>query len=267
MLKIPSRYKIALWSLMTIFLIWGFYTILSNYAYRRALFYELKPIKLANCTLKRFGADNDGGYLMCANLLDTVQSAYSYGIDGRDEWGCAVGENYGLPVHQYDCFNPSKPVCPGAKFIFYEECVGDHAAIIQNRRFDTLANQIQKNNDRNKDLVIKMDVEGSEWDSLMATHEELFSHVKQLVVEFHGVEDKKYISVIRKLKKTFYIAHVHFNNHSCSIFKRPFPARVYEVLFVNKKIGIVDETDAIPLLPNPLDAPNDPHSGDCQAEW
>jgi hypothetical protein len=86
-------------------------------------------------------------------------------------------------------------------------------------------------------------------------------------VEFHEVGNNKYVSVIQKLKKTFFIAHVHFNNNSCSKFEWPFPSSAYEVLFVNKRIGIVDETDGKPLFQNPLDAPNTPHLKDCQAAW
>ena len=44
---------------------------------RQALLEELQPVALANCELKRFGEPYDGGYLLCANLLKEVQSAYS----------------------------------------------------------------------------------------------------------------------------------------------------------------------------------------------
>src|SRR5882724_4738151 len=57
---------------------------------RQDLFTALRPIKLSNCTLERFGEKNDGGYLLCANLLGAVQSGYSYGINGYDGWGCDV---------------------------------------------------------------------------------------------------------------------------------------------------------------------------------
>jgi hypothetical protein len=43
-------------------------------------------VRLSNCTLKRFGAVNDGGYLLCENFTGEARSVYSYGIDGRDEW-------------------------------------------------------------------------------------------------------------------------------------------------------------------------------------
>ena len=57
---------------------------------RQALLEDLQPVALENCELKRFGESNDGGYLLCANLLKDVQAAYSYGISGYDGWGCDI---------------------------------------------------------------------------------------------------------------------------------------------------------------------------------
>ena len=57
---------------------------------RQILFDLLQPVALANCRLERFGEANDGGYLMCGNLLDGVESAYSYGISSYDKWGCDI---------------------------------------------------------------------------------------------------------------------------------------------------------------------------------
>ena len=60
----------------------------SNPSIRPALFAALRPVRLANCTLRRFGSAHDGGYLMCENLIDQAQSAYSYGIGARGSF-CA----------------------------------------------------------------------------------------------------------------------------------------------------------------------------------
>ena len=46
-------------------------------AVREALFDELKTVTLKNCTLKRYGSANDGGYLMCENLIDGSHAVYS----------------------------------------------------------------------------------------------------------------------------------------------------------------------------------------------
>src|SRR5512132_3174011 len=57
---------------------------------RQELLDEVWPVSLKNCTLERIGKHNDGGYLVCGNLLGNVRSAYSYGIAGEDSWGCDV---------------------------------------------------------------------------------------------------------------------------------------------------------------------------------
>ena len=36
---------------------------------REEILAELQPVVLKNCTLKRFGSANDGGYVMCENLI------------------------------------------------------------------------------------------------------------------------------------------------------------------------------------------------------
>ncbi len=44
---------------------------------REAILAELQPVALKNCTLKRFGSANDGGYLMCENLIEPLDTGYS----------------------------------------------------------------------------------------------------------------------------------------------------------------------------------------------
>src|SRR5438067_6951430 len=69
---------------------------------REAILAELQPVALKNCTLKRFGSANDGGYLMCENLIEPLAAAYSYGVGGNDDWGCEMSRRYNVPVEQYD---------------------------------------------------------------------------------------------------------------------------------------------------------------------
>jgi hypothetical protein len=94
--------------------------------------------------------------------------------------------------------------------------------------------------------------------------DETLSRIDQLVVEFHGVKDERYPSVIRKLKQLFHVANLHFNNFSCATRLEPFPAWAFEVLFVNKRLAEVDESGTRPQAPHPLDLPNTPDRPDCQ---
>jgi hypothetical protein len=232
---------------------------------RQTLFTLFQPVRLTNCTLERFGEPHDGGYLMCANLLDAIESAYSYGISGYDGWGCDVSRRFNVPVHQYDCFDTRQPSCPGGTLVFHAECVGGGATTDEEGRpFDTIANQVARNGDRTARLALKIDVEGAEWDSFLLAPDSAFEQIDQLVVEFHGVQEERFIAAARRLKQFFHVAHVHFNNYSCDPSLKPFPAWAYEVLFVNKRIGVTDESAAA-RGPHPFDAPNNPKVPDCQS--
>jgi hypothetical protein len=238
---------------------------------RQALFDMLQPVALANCVLERFGETHDGGYLMCSNLLDGVQAGYSYGIAGYDKWGCDLSTTVNVTVHQYDCFNTTQPTCSGGMTVFHEECVSDTRKTVEGRVFDTIASQFAKNGDSSKRIVLKIDVEGAEWDSLSSAPDEVLQQIDQMVVEFHWQQgeqaawtgEEKYLRVVQRLKQIFEIGHIHFNNASCVEGLTPFPTWAYEVLFVSKRLALVDPSLQARGL-HPLDAPNNPSLTDCQ---
>jgi len=232
---------------------------------RRRLFAELQPVRLANCTFQRFGEPHDGGYVLCANLLASVQSAYSYGISGYDQWGCDVSRRLGVSVHQYDCFNLGRPSCPGGRTVFHEECVAGEPAVIDGRLFDTPGNQFAKNGDGARRLVVKMDVEGAEWDTLLRAPDAVLQQIDQVAIELHsGGEEQRAVAAVMKLKQYFYVANLHFNNFSCQKGIAPFPADVFEVLFVSKRVGVPGGSGPAGAPPG-LMATNNPQLKDCQA--
>ncbi len=230
---------------------------------RQELLDEVWPVALKNCMLERIGKHNDGGYLVCGNLLGNVRSAYSYGIAGEDSWGCEMSRRLHVIVHQYDCFDPTRPVCEEGQQDFHDECVGAKPETIESRFFDSVANQIQKNGDTGKTLVVKMDVEGAELDSLGVMPDELLDKFDQLVMELHAA-DERYLNLVKKLKRSFVPIHLHFNNSRCTTQFKPFPSFVYEVSFVNKRLAVVDTNAPRPTLPRPLDEQNTAFHVDCQ---
>jgi hypothetical protein len=237
---------------------------------RRAMWEMLQPVALSNCQLERFGESNDGGYLMCSNLLSAVQSGYSYGIAGYDKWGCDISTKLNVPVHQYDCFDLTQPSCRAGKTTFHAECVGDTTETIDGRVFDTIANQLAKNGDSSKRIVLKIDVEGAEWESFLAVPDRILEQIDQIAVEFHWSEDEQFkwihddnhLRVVQRLKQFFEVAHIHFNNTSCIGDLEPFPSHAYEVLFVSKRLAVVDPSRKADV-PHPLDARNNASLPDC----
>lgn len=231
---------------------------------RRSLLAELRPVALTNCELKRFGEANDGGYVLCANLLGSVQAGYSYGISGYDGWGCQVSRELKIKVHQYDCFDLHEPVCPGGDTTFHAECVaGKPATDDSGRLFETPEHQIAKNGDARRHLVVKMDVEGAEWETFLHTPDTVLEQIDQLAVEFHGANRQRFADAIARLKRYFHVASLHFNNYSCTSGLEPFPAWAYEVLLVSKRLGVPDPSGKPPDL-SAVNAPNNPKVPDCQ---
>ena len=231
---------------------------------REAILAELQPVALKNCTFKRFGSANDGGYLMCENLIEPLDTAYSYGVGSNDDWACEVSRTYHVPVHQYDCFDPARPTCNGGTFVFHNECVGDRSGYRASRFFDTLENQIRRNGDTGRRLIIKMDIEGAEWDSLLTTPNELLASIPQITMEMHGYDDPKIVEVLRKLNRDFFLVNLHFNNWSCTPRAAPLPAWAFQTHWVNKRIGVLDPAATIPTPMSPLNAPDSPTWPDCQ---
>jgi hypothetical protein len=230
---------------------------------RAELFTELQPVRLTNCEMQRFGEPHDGGYPLCANLLGGVKAGYSYGISGYDGWGCDVSRRLRIRVHQYDCFDLREPSCPGGQTVFHGECIGTARGMQDGRPFDTLSSQFARNGDAATPLVMKIDVEGAEWDAFLLAPDSALSQIDQLDVEFHHVDEPKYVETIRRLKQFFYVAHVHYNNFSCDPSLTPFPSWAFEVLLINKRIAVTDGTSA--PASNGVDAPNNASAPDCQA--
>ena len=217
--------------------------------------------------MERFGSPNDGGYVLCGNLLKTAGpdvAVYSYGIAGVDDWGCHVAGDLRVPVHQYDCFQTTVTPCANAAaHLFHAECIGPARETIDGRPFDTLGNQIEKNGDRTKRIILKMDVEGSEWESLRTASAATLQAIDQIAIEFHGIEDPAYVEAAQKLSEFFYVANIHANNHVCLPGFDPFTGTVFEALLVNKRIAQVD-VNVTPRIPSAADAPNHPSRPDCQ---
>jgi hypothetical protein len=231
---------------------------------RRFLLSELQPIRLTNCDLQRFGEANDGGYLLCGNLLGRVGAGYSYGISGYDGWGCAISRRLTIPVHEYDCFDLTVPACRRGKTIFHGECVaGKPFTDNHGRVFDTPEHQFKKNGDAAKRIVMKIDVEGAEWETFIAAPDRVLDRIDQMAVEFHGSGEERFADAVLKLKRFFYVANLHFNNYNCDDKFAPFPTWAYEVLLVNKRLGKPDLSGA-PVEQSPLNAPNNPKVPDCQ---
>ena len=158
-------------------------------------------------------------------------------------------------------------MCPGGATTFHAECVaGKRSTDESGRIFETLEKQIATAGDARHHLVVKMDVEGAEWETFLQAPDTVFEQIDQLAVEFHGANRQRFVDVIGKLKRFFYVANLHFNNYSCTSGMEPFPSWAYEVLLVSKRLGIPDPSGKRPDMSS-VNAPNNPKFADCQFDY
>ena len=227
----------------------------------------LKELKIFNSPKServRVGSDNDGGYVLLNDGLESIEVIYSYGVGDNSEFEAMFCEKYNAIARLYDHTVDSPPL-EKSFFYFKKEGVGQK----KTKDLNTIENHLNENGDTGKRLLLKMDVEGGEWDALIHTPSSVIGLFDQIVIEVHGLGtdlseswlDKK-IEVIRKLNELFYLYHVHANNFArvyyINWYKVP---NVLELTFVNKKLFKNAEYSKV-IFPTEFDRPNDKNKED-----
>ena len=107
-------------------------------------------------------------------------------------------------------------------------------------------------------MVLKMDVEGAEWDVLDLLSEDILRKFDQIVMELHGLLDvrnaKKILRGLEKLSRSHEVIHIHGNNLS----RRQFTGNLItpnciEITYVLRGQYQTERCDG--FLPTALDFP------------
>ncbi len=227
-----------------------------------------------NFTKKRLGNNRDGGYIYLKELFDQSSIVYSYGIDHHPsaisfDLQCA---EEGKSVYMYDGTIEECPL-ENEKFLFKKE----------NLYKGGLKKHIEENNHgEESNMVLKMDIEGSEYEVVCSDIEVISNHFNQIGIEVHNLieesvddsgvsEENKLIKKDHELKKIFFerlleyynIVHIHANNHSPRYVD--FPETI-ELTLLRKdyEFNGIDKT-RYPIAN--LDYPNSNHLDDYVLDW
>lgn len=174
---------------------------------------QLHPVA-SNGDFVRLGGDGDGGYLV-PDDLDGISSCWSAGIgsDSRFERDCA---ERGLDVFLADGSVPGPAHCH-PRFHFTPKFVAAATGVDTL----TLAGWMSSvSADRDGDLLLKLDVEGAEYEVLLAAPDPLLSRCRLVIVEFHQLDHlwsapffRIASSAFAKLLLTHACVHIHPNNN------------------------------------------------------
>ena len=205
----------------------------------------------------RIGREYDGGYLMIDDFSECT-AAYSFGINDDVSWDMDMAKK-GIDVYMYDPTIEGLPEqCD--KFHFFK--IGISGAE-NDLAFPcrTLSEFLMENGHLdNRHMILKIDVEGSEWDAFHDIDPVLLEKFDQMVVEMHCLNDQHYYSRVLKsldnINKTHQAVHIHANNFCTGVMcNGKFLPDVLEVTYLNRS-----KYDFGPYsgeLPSALDMPND----------
>ena len=222
---------------------------------------ELKEVlhikSLKDHELVRVGKDGcDGGYIMANDFKGNI--AYSFGICDDVSWDSAMADK-GYEIFMYDhtirCLPERKD-----EFHFYQEGISGADETVSPLK--TLKFYIERNGHSDfKNMILKMDVEGAEWDFLKTVEPETLKQFDQILFEFHSMvqtkRKKQIINMLKKINETHQLVHLHGNNsgYILKIGNTYFPD-VMEATYVNKDVYETCEPEKL-MLPLNIDSPND----------
>lgn len=177
-----------------------------------ALIQALRPID-GGAPLIRVGPDGDGGYLV-PDDLNGIEYAFSPGVATESGFELELAAR-GIRVFLAD-YSVDGPAVANSNFVFdkkYIGCVSDETFITLDDWKDA------KLPERRGDLLLQMDIEGAEFETLLATSPALLAQFRIMIIEFHYLQDlfnRPYFDlasrVFRKLLATHAVVHIHPNN-------------------------------------------------------
>lgn len=161
----------------------------------------------------RIGRVNDGGYVMMNNFVGK-KIAYSFGIADDVSWDLDIARR-GLDVYMYDHTIEDIPE-QNERFHYFHIGIGtsDESSDTQLKPLEEL---MKSNGHLNEyGMILKLDVEGAEWDVLCDIEAETLKHFSQIVIEFHGLifpeNEEKIRRALDKINETHNLIHIHANN-------------------------------------------------------
>jgi len=207
-----------------------------NYDFQRRIVEISKTLRVERVIdpiveFSRFGNQFDGGYVMLYDFNEN-DALISLGI-GNDVTFDAELSKIIAKVHLYDHTVSGLPQSVRNAVIYKEEIgyVKDNAVTLE----ETILRLKPVG-----DLLLKMDIEGSEWEVLEGTVS--LGAFKQIVIEFHGLHQLinvgyfvKTVSALRKIHSTHAPVHLHANNNSpLAIIGNIAVPDVIEVTYVSR---------------------------------
>ena len=192
------------------------------------------------------GTKSDGCYVILDDLAD-IKYAYSFGIEAKIQFDTYLA-NKGIDVYMYDHTINNLPY-NNPKFHWQKIGIcGKNNPTDKLKTLDTLISE--NGHTLEKNMILKIDVEHSEWDSLKDISSSVLNQFKYILIEFHfrypNEEAQLYYDVLKLLYKThqaFYL-RCHGRNRT-ETFGNNRICRALEVSYINKNNNTFSKDESI----------------------
>jgi hypothetical protein len=213
--------------------------------------------------LVRYGNKSDGGYIVNTKYLGLSNVLYTYGVGGEVSFEIdLLKHNPNYKIHLYDSTISKFPEING-NVIKHKEGLASY----KKYKYDNLLNHLSINQDVNEKILLKIDIEGGEFDFFRNIDINSLSNVVQMIVEFHidKAPVDHFIECLNKINEKFICIHIHGNNYSYInyINNIEFPT-LPEFTFINKHY--IKETPLLISKNYPIENLDYPNGG-MNRDW
>ena len=186
----------------------------------------IRKLHAKKVPLIRLGNDGDGGYLVPNDLIG-IEALFSPGVGKTSEFENDIAKK-NINVFMADA-SVSSPCMDNKRFNFLKKFVGSSSY----DNFITMDDWVGKAKPLRKDsdLMLQMDIEGFEYETILRTSDSLMKRFRIMVFELHrldllfidtstgSIKHNLLFRFFYKILQTHECVHIHMNNNS-RIFKK-----------------------------------------------
>ena len=209
------------------------------------IYHLISPKKVIGKERILIGYKKDGSYVLLNDFKD-IRIAYSLGIYYNIQFDQALADR-GIDVYMYDHTIKKLPYNNPK---FHWEKLGITGKYKENAQLKTLEHLIEKNGHTSeKNMILKIDIENNEWDSLKDVQENVLKQFKYIVIEYHFCETNKvelYYNIIKKFHKSHQVFYLRCNGRDIiAEFGNNKICKFLEASYVIREGNTFDKDDSI----------------------
>jgi hypothetical protein len=223
--------------------------LLNNPDQKFCIYHLILPKEVVGKKRILLGEKTDGCYVLLDDF-ENIKYAYSFGIYKNIQFDKSLADK-GIDVYMYDHTINSLPY-ENPKFHWKK--IGLCGMKTKNPNLKNLEQLIAENGHiKEKNMILKMDIEHWEFESLIDLKEETLNQFKYIAIEYHFRDQTKfksnnlYYNVLKKISKTHQAFYARCNGDRDYIAQFGFNriCHIIEVSYIIKKDNIFRKDEAI----------------------